>query len=70
MIHCGISPVYGERIQQVMNADPSYYKGMQTTNGGVQVSIWGVPRDAAEYHETVQKNDCLVPLQVQGKSPE
>ena len=39
MIHCGISPVYGERIQQVMNADPSYYKGMQTTNGGVQVSI-------------------------------
>ena len=57
MIHCGISPVYGERIQQVMDADPSYYKSMQTTNGGVQVSIWGVPRDAAEYHETVQKND-------------
>ena len=57
MIHCGISPVYGERIQQVMDADPDYYKGMLTTNGGVQVSIWGVPRDAAEYHETVQKND-------------
>ena len=43
--------------QQIMDADPKYYKGMLTTNGGVQVSIWGVPRDAAEYHETVQKND-------------
>ena len=57
MIHCGISPVYGERIRQIMDADPAYYKGMETTNGGVQVSIWGVPREAAEYHETVQKND-------------
>ena len=57
MIHCGVSPVYGERIQKVMEADPTYYKGMLTTNGGVQVSIWGVPRDAAEYHETVQKTD-------------
>ena len=57
MIHCGVSPVYGERIQQVMDADPAYYKGMLTTNGGVQVSIWGVPREAAEYHETVQNND-------------
>ena len=57
MIHCGISPVYGERIQKVMEEDPAYYKGMQTTNGGVQVSIWGVPREAAQVHETVQKND-------------
>jgi len=56
MIHCGISPVYGERVQQVMDADPERYKGVRTTNGGVQVSIWGVPREAAEYHETVQNN--------------
>ncbi len=57
MIHCGISPVYGERIQQVIDADKEYFKKTLTTNGGVQVSIWGVPREAAEYHETVQRND-------------
>ena len=57
MIHCGVSPVYGARIQEVLDADPEYYKKTKTTNGGVQVSIWGVPRDKAEYHETVQKTD-------------
>ena len=57
MIHCGISPVYGERIRKVLDEDPEYYKRVKTTNGGVQVSIWGVPREAAEYHETVQNND-------------
>ena len=57
MVHCGISPVYGERIQQVLDADKTYFKRTKTTNGGVQVSIWGVPREAAEYHETVQGND-------------
>ena len=57
MVHCGISPVYGERIQQVLDADPDYFKKTKTTNGGVQVSIWGVPRSAAEEHATVQGND-------------
>ena len=57
MVHCGISPVYGERIQKVLDADPEYFKKTKTTNGGVQVSIWGVPRDKAEQHATVQGND-------------
>ena len=57
MIHCGVSPVYGERIQQVIDADPEYFKRTKTTNGGVQVSIWGVPREAAEYHEKVQNTE-------------
>ena len=57
MIHCGISPVYGERIQKILDEDPDYYKRVLTTNGGVQVSIWGVPRETAEYHETVQNNN-------------
>ena len=57
MIHCGISPVYGERIQKVLDADPDYFKKVKTTNGGVQVSIWGVPRSDAEKHATVQGND-------------
>jgi len=58
MIHCGPSPVYGERIQtQVIDAEPDYFKRTNTTNGGVQVSIWGVPREAAESHVTVQGTD-------------
>ncbi len=57
MVHCGISPVYGERMQQVIDSDKEYFKRTKTTNGGVQVSIWGVPREAAEYHEKVQNND-------------
>ncbi len=58
MIHCGPSPVYGERIQtQVIEADPDYFKRTNTTNGGVQVSIWGAPREAAEPHVTVQGTD-------------
>jgi hypothetical protein len=57
VIHCGTHPQYGERFQQLIDSHPEKYGNCLTTDGGVQVSIWGVPRDAAEYHETVQKND-------------
>ena len=58
MIHCGVSPVYGARIQALIDADTTgYFSNVATTNGGVQISIWGVPRDAAEVHETVQGTD-------------
>lgn len=55
MIHCGVSPVYGARIQEYMDADTTgFFKNVLTTNGGVQVSIWGVPAEAADVHEKVQ----------------
>lgn len=58
VIHCGVSPVYGERMQKLIDADTTgYFANVQTTNGGVQVSIWGVPREAADVHETVQGTD-------------
>lgn len=51
MIHCGVNPLYGERIQKIIDENAGGNLGhVLTTNGGVQVSIWGVPRDKAEEH--------------------
>ena len=57
MIHCGLSPVYGERIQQYMDARPEIYQGCNTTDGGVQVSILGVRSEDAPIHRHVQNTD-------------
>ena len=57
VIHCGPSPVYGERIQQVIDSDPERYGRCKTTNGGVEVSILGVKSEDAPYHTTVQNVD-------------
>jgi len=55
-IHCGLSPAYGRRMTNWMRkhrGDP-YYRGVLTTDGGVNVSILGVPALAAHHHRTVQ----------------
>lgn len=57
VIHCGPSPVYGERIQQVIDADPERYGRCNTTNGGVEVSILGINPEGTPYHTTVQNVD-------------
>ena len=57
VIHCGLSPVYGERIQAYMDARPEIYRGCLTTDGGVQVSILGVPPEEAPVHRHVQNTD-------------
>lgn len=56
VIHCGGSPVYGARFQQMIDEQPGCAH-MTTTDGGVQVSIFGVPRAAADVHEHVQQTD-------------
>ena len=57
VIHCGPSPFYGERFQKFIDEHPERYGKCKTTNGGVEVSIVGVPADAATYHEHVQIED-------------
>lgn len=57
VIHCGPSPVYGDRFQQIIDADPERYGRCKTTNGGVEVSILGVKPEDAPYHTTVQNED-------------
>lgn len=57
VIHCGLSPVYGERIQAYMDARPEIYRGCITTDGGVQVSILGVRPEDAPIHRHVQRTD-------------
>ncbi|MBQ8654042.1 MAG: C40 family peptidase [Clostridia bacterium] len=56
-IHCGPHPKYGERIQNYLDANRDRYKNTKTTNGGVAVSIIGVPLEAATHHEFVQVSD-------------
>ena len=56
VIHCGPSPVYGERFEQFIQENEEYSK-CKTTNGGVEVSIVGIPADAAPYHTRVQITD-------------
>lgn len=57
VIHCGPSPVYGEIFEQVIAENPDLYGNCKTTNGGVQVSILGVPLESAPYQESVQIDD-------------
>lgn len=55
VIHCGPSPVAGERFQKFIDENEEY-KSCLTTNGCVEVSIIGVPASKAPYHvERVQK---------------
>lgn len=57
VIHCGPSPFYGERFAKFIAENSDYYGNCNTTNGGVEVSILGVPLDKAPYQEHVQVND-------------
>ena len=57
MIHCGLNPVYGERMQQYIDAHSDVYEICHTTDGGVAVSLLGLPGDAAPFHAHVQQTD-------------
>ena len=58
VIHCGPSPVYGARFQEYLdNQQDPYYKNVKTTNGGVEVSILGIPMEDAPIQEHVQITD-------------
>lgn len=57
VIHCGLSPFYGERFQRLIDENPEKYGGAVTTDGGVAVSLLGpAPEDAPE-HGHVQNTD-------------
>ncbi len=57
VIHCGPSPVYGERFQRFIDENPERYGRCKTTNGGVEVSILGVKPEDAPFHTNVQNVD-------------
>ena len=57
VIHCGLSPVYGERFQKLIEEKPEIYSRATTTDGGVQISIVGVPGEQAPNHQHVQQTD-------------
>ena len=57
VIHCGLSPFFGERFQQIIDENPDLYEGCTTTDGGVAISIVGVNPEDAPVHEHVQKTD-------------
>ncbi len=56
-IHCGPNPQYEERIQQVIDGN-SRYRKCTTTDGGVAVSIIGVPLDKTT-HQVPDGNTTL-----------
>lgn len=55
-IHSGPNPQYGERIQKLIDEDETYSK-CNTTDGGVCISIVGVPLHRATHQVMVQKNN-------------
>ena len=57
VIHCGLSPFYGERFQQIIDENPDKYEGCTTMDGGVAVSILGPKPEDAPVHEHVQRTD-------------
>lgn len=59
VIHCGPNLMYGPRMQEWLDAhaDDPYYDGVLTPDGGVAVSIIGVPFEDAPYQEHVDITD-------------
>ena len=57
VVHCGLSPVYGERFQKLIDEYPEKYGKLTTTDGGVQVSIVGVEAEKVPEHKHVQQTD-------------
>ena len=55
--HCGTHPQYGERFQQFIDTHTEVYGNCLTTDGGVQVSIIGVPLEKTPCHIHVQNTD-------------
>ena len=51
VIHCGPHPQYNQRMQEYIDANRDRYPKVRSTDGGVAVSILGVPLDAATHHE-------------------
>ena len=56
VIHCGPNPMYGPRMQKYLDehADDPYYSNVNVPNGGVCVSLIGVPIEAATYKVQVE----------------
>lgn len=59
VIHCGPNPDYDERMQMFLDehADDSYYDNVNLPDGGVAVSIIGVPMEDAPHHGTDNETD-------------
>ena len=59
VIHSGPNPDYGDRIQQYLDehAEDEYYADVLIPNGGVAVSIIGVPMEDAPHHAEVQETE-------------
>ncbi len=57
VIHCGLSPFYGERFQKLIDEYPDKYGGATTTDGGVAVSLLGPKPEDAPEHGHVQNTD-------------
>ena len=57
MIHCGDSPVAGDRFQPYIDQAGQLFSTTVTTDGCVQVSILGVPRELADVHANVNNED-------------
>lgn len=55
VIHCGTNPMYGERMTRFLaeHADDPYYDGVLTPDGGVAVSLIGVPLKNAPHRAKV-----------------
>lgn len=53
VVHSGPNPFYGPRFQSFIDNGGDYYKRCNTTNGGVCVSIVGVPTDKAPNHAKI-----------------
>lgn len=55
VIHCGPTPAYAPRYQKLFDENPEYYQNCTLTDGGVQVSVLGIPAEAVPYHTDFQK---------------
>ena len=58
IIHCGAHPDYGDRLQTcISESDRNWIRLCKTTNGGVAVSILGVPLEEAPNTTVAQGNE-------------
>lgn len=55
VIHCGPTPAYPDRYEKLFEQEKEYFGNCELPDGGVQISLLGVPKGEIPYHRDFMK---------------
>ncbi len=58
VIHCGPTPAYPDRYEKLFEQEKEYFGNCELPDGGVQISLLGVPKGEIPYHRDFMKQSA------------